>query len=356
MIPIAKPILENEEREAILRVLDSGCLAQGPEVSAFEKEFASFCNANFAVATSSGTTALHVALLSLNIGEGDEVITTPFSFIASSNSILYTGAKPIFCDIEKDTFNIDPKRIEALITPKTKAIMPVHLYGYPANMSAIAKIAKKHNLKIIEDACQAHGAKINGKMVGTFGDAACFSFYPTKNMTTSEGGMITFKNKENYEKSLLLRAHGMKQRYLHETLGYNFRMTDLGAAIGREQLKKLPDFNKKRQKNARYFLENIKSPKVTLPSVDEGFEHVFHQFTIKVENRDAVVKKITDAEIGTGIHYPIPLNEQPFYKTLGYISTTPVAKEIAQKVISIPVHPSLDSKQITYITKVINNL
>ncbi|PIP31024.1 aminotransferase DegT, partial [bacterium (Candidatus Howlettbacteria) CG23_combo_of_CG06-09_8_20_14_all_37_9] len=340
-----------------LRVLDSGCLAQGPEVEAFEKEFAKFVGAKYAVTTTSGTTALWLALMALNIGGGDEVITTPFSFIASSNSILYASAKPIFADIKAETYNIDPAKIENKITKKTKAIIPVHLYGYPAEMEKIMVIAKKYNLKVIEDACQAHGAKINGKSVGSFGDAACFSFYPTKNMTTGEGGIVTFKDKSVYEKALMLRAHGMKIRYHHEILGHNLRMTDIHASIGREQLKKLPDFNKKRQNNAAKLTKTINSKKVNLPQVEDGYEHVFHQFTITTNDRENVIKTLDEKGIGTGIHYPICINEQPFYKKMGYSpEDTPVAHEVSRKVISLPIHPALTDEEIQIISDTINSL
>jgi perosamine synthetase len=356
MIPIASPIIGEEEKEAVLKVLSTGCLAQGQEVEAFEKEFAKFCGSKYAVATSSGTTALEIALRSLNIKNGDEVITTPFSFVASANCILYTGAKPVFCDIERKSFNIDPKKIEDLITNKTKAIIPVHLYGLPANMNEIVKIARKYNLKVIEDACQAHGAEINNQKTGTFGDAACFSFYPTKNMTTGEGGIALFKDRAAYEKALVLRAHGMKVKYHHEILGYNYRMTDIHASIGREQLKKLGNFNKKRQENARYLLNNIKNPKVELPEIINGYTHVFHQFTIMTDDRKKTLEHLHKNGIGSGVHYPICINEQPLYKKLGYKNNTPISKKISEKVVSIPVHPALTDKNLEDIVKAINSL
>lgn len=357
MIPIAKPILGKEEEDAVVRVIRSGCIARGPETQAFESEFAAFCGANSAVGTTSGTTALQLALLALGIGEGDEVITTPFSFIASANSIRYTGARPVFCDIDPVTYNIDPAKIEALITPKTKAILPVHLYGHPAEMDAIMAIAARHKLLVIEDACQAHGANYKGKKTGSIGDAAAFSFYPTKNMGVGEGGMATFRDPEVAKKAMLIHAHGMEPRYYHHMIGYNFRMDDISAAIGREQLKKLPDFNAARQANAKYLIENISNPKVTLPTVVEGCEHVFHQFTIQIDDRDAAVEKLTELGIGTGIHYPVCINEQEYYtKDLGYLCDTSVASEISHKVISIPVHPALSKKNLEEIVSAVNSL
>ncbi len=238
-VNIAQPQIGKEEIKAVTEVLKSGMLAQGPKVAEFEEKFAKFIGVKCAIATTSGTTALHVALLSAGIGPGDEVITTPLTFIATANAILYTGARPVFVDIDEATYNINPDLIEKVITEKTKAIMPVHLYGQSANMTKIMAVARKHKLTVIEDACQAHGARWKEKKVGSFGIGA-FSFYPTKNMTTGEGGMITTDSKEIYEKACLIRAHGSKVKYYHDILGYNFRLTDIGAAIGIEQLKKLP--------------------------------------------------------------------------------------------------------------------
>ena len=238
MISIAKPLIGEEEKQAVLEVLDSGMLAQGPRVKAFEEAFAEMCGVRYAVATSSGTTALHVALLAHGIGPDDEVITTPFTFIASANSILYTGASPQFVDIRSDTFNIDPELIEAAITPRTRAIMPIHLYGLMADMKPIMDIARGHKLAVIEDAAQAHNAMYKGQKAGSFG-TGCFSLYATKNMTSAEGGMVTTDDPEVAERVKLLRNHGMRVRYYHDMLGYNFRMTDLHAAVGLAQLRKL---------------------------------------------------------------------------------------------------------------------
>ena len=256
MIPIAKPLLGKEEIDAVTEVLSSGMIAQGPKVDEFEIAFSEYTGCEYSAAVNSGTAALHIALLAHGIGKGDEVITTPFSFIATANSILYTGAKPVFADIEPDTYNIDPEKIKEKITSKTRAIIPVHLYGHPADMKAIMEIAEDSKLIVVEDACQSHGAAYNGKRVGSFGTGA-FSFYPTKNMTTSEGGMLTTNDKEIAERAKMIRAHGSKVRYLHEMLGFNLRMTDIAAAIGLVQLGKLDKFTAARQKNAEMLTKGL---------------------------------------------------------------------------------------------------
>ena len=355
MIQIAKPIIEKEEEQVVLDVLKSGVIAQGPKVEEFEKNFADYCNTKYAAAVNSGTAALHIALMAMGIKEGDEVITTPFSFIASANCILYVNAKPVFADIDEKTFNISPESVKEKINSKTKAIIPVHLYGQPCDMKAIIEIAQDHNLNILEDACQAHGAEYENKRVGSFGDAAAFSFYPTKNMTTSEGGIITTNNKEIAEKSKIYRNHGQIKRYEHEFLGYNLRMTDICAAIGIEQLKKLDKFNQKRIENAKYLSRKLKNIKgIEVPYVQSNVKHVFHQYTVKIENgkRDEINKKLNDAGIGTGIHYPIPINDQPFYKKISYnADETPVAKETVKKVLSLPIHQSVTKENLDYIAE-----
>jgi len=243
MISMAKPVIGEEEKQAVLEVLDSGFLAQGPRVKAFEEAFAEMTGVKYAIATSSGTTALHLALLAHGIGEDDEIITSPFTFIASANCALFVGAKPVFVDVDERTFNIDASLIEAAVTEKTRAILPVYLYGLCCDMDAIMKIAEKHNLVVIEDACQAHAAEFGGKRAGSFGTGT-FSFYPTKNITSAEGGMITTDDEAINETCRVIRNHGMRRRYYHDQLGYNLRMTDLHAAVGGAQLGKLEKFNK----------------------------------------------------------------------------------------------------------------
>ncbi len=252
MVPISRPLIGEEEKNAVMDVLNSGMLAQGKRTAELEEAFAEICGVQHAVATSSGTTALHVALLAHGIGAGDEVITSSFSFIATANSILYTGAQPVFVDIDPETFNLDPSRIEEAITPRTKAIMPVHIFGQPCDMDAIMEIADRRGLLVIEDACQAHGAEYKGARVGSFG-AGTFSLYPTKNITSGEGGIITTDDPDVAENCRVIRQHGMRQRYYHTELGFNFRMTDLHAAIGIEQCKKLEAFNAARIANARFY-------------------------------------------------------------------------------------------------------
>ena len=351
-VPIAKPIIGEEEIENVVEVLKSGMIAQGPKVMEFEEKFANWIGAKYGIATNSGTSALHVALLACGIGEGDEVITTPFTFIASGNAIVYTGATPVFADIDLDTYTIDPDSIENLITDKTRAILPVQLYGQAADMDKIREIAEKHDLKIIEDAAQAHGAEYNGEKVGTFGDMACFSFYPTKNMTTSEGGMITTNDEELAKKAQMFRAHGASERYHHDEIGYNFRMTDIAAAIGLAQLNVIDEFNNKRISNANYLNEQLKDVEgIVTPKSPDNYKHVYHQYTILVEkgNRDDWVEFLTNKGIGTGIHYPIPLYNQPIYKKLGIEGDCPLAEKAADNVISLPVHPSLTKEDLNLV-------
>jgi dTDP-4-amino-4,6-dideoxygalactose transaminase len=346
VIPISRPLLGEEEQAAARRVIESGMLAQGPRVAEFERAFADFIGVKHAIATSNGTTALHAALLAHNIGPDDEVITTPFTFIASVNAIRYTGATPVFVDID-DSFNLDPNLIEAAITPRTRAIMPVHLYGQPADMEAIGSIAGQHNLAIVEDACQAHGARFAGRNAGSFG-TGCFSFYATKNMTTGEGGMITTDDDGIAQQARLIIAHGMKVRYYHETLGYNYRMTDLAAAIGIEQLKKLPGFNMRRVENAEWFSSHLANiPGLITPVVAPARTHVFHQYTIRITpdyalSRDALAEQLGARGIGAGIYYPLPVHRQQSMQAYAtHKAEYPMAEQMSREVLAIPVHPSV---------------
>jgi dTDP-4-amino-4,6-dideoxygalactose transaminase len=355
MIPISKPYIGEEEKAAVMAVLESGMLAQGPRVAELERLFAELCQTKHAIATSSGTTALNVALLAHEIGPDDEVITTPFTFIASVNSILYVGAKAVLVDIDQETFNIDPALIEDAVTPRTKAIMPVHLYGYVCDMDAILEIADRHGLTIIEDAAQAVGAKDKGRPAGSFG-TGCFSLYATKNVMTGEGGMITTDDDAVAERARMIRSHGMRRRYYHDAMGYNFRLSDIHAAIGIAQMERLDEFTAKRRANAAYLSAHLKGVKI--PEVRAGYEHVWHQYTIRVDGgRDEKVQQLNKAGVGTGIFYPVPAHRQTHLQELGYgASSLPVAEQLAQEVISLPVHPQLSEADLEKIVHEVNGL
>jgi len=354
VINIAKPLLGNEEKQAVLEVIDSGMLAQGPRVKAFEEAFARMCGVQHAIATSSGTTALHLALLAVGIGPGDEVITSPFTFIASANSILYTGARPVFVDIDPTTFNIDPRLIEAAITARTRAILPIHLFGLSCDMDPIMEIAAKHGVVVIEDACQSHAASYKGKRAGSFG-IGTFSFYPTKNMTSAEGGMITTNDQHIDEQCRVLRQHGMRKRYYHDELGFNFRMTDIHGAIGLEQLRKLEARNQQRGVNADYLNKHLQG--VITPVIPAGYEHVFHQYTVRVPGgrRDALRVYLRKHGVDSEVYYPIPVHKQKYYvEQLGNKGFFPEAEQATTEVLSLPVHPGLSQVDLETIVERVN--
>lgn len=362
MIPISKPFVGEAEKQAVIEVLESGHLVQGPRTADLEAKFAALCRTEHAVAVSSGTAALHLVLLAHGIGPGDEVITTPFTFIASVNAILYVGARPVFVDIDAETFNIDPRLIEAAITPRTRALLPVHLYGYPCDMDPIQDIAARHNLVVLEDAAQAAGATYKGRPVGSFG-TGCFSLYATKNIMSGEGGIITTDDDRIAETCRMLRSHGMRRRYYHDMLGYNFRMSDLHAAIGAVQIDRLDELTAARRANAAYFNEHLWS--VVTPSARAGYGHVWHQYTIRIRNgdgapgerRDAAVTRLDGAGIGTGIFYPVPTHKQAHLQALGLGEVVlPVAEQLATEVISLPVHPLLTPSEREYIVAEVNRL
>jgi perosamine synthetase len=349
-IPVAKPLIGRDDIRAVVKVMKSGGLAQGPQVLHFEKEFSKFVNERECVAVNSGTSALHLALLALGIGPGDEVVVPSFTFAATANSVALTGATPIFVDIDPTTYNIDPNLIEAAITPKTKAIQVVHLYGLPADMPRISEIAKKHNLLLIEDAAQAHLAEVNGQKVGTFGDAAAFSFYPTKNMTSGEGGMVVLKDSNTARLCRLYRNQGMEQRYQNEVVGFNLRMTDIHAAIGISQLQKVSKWTDQRKENALYLNANIES--VVTPLTPNGFSHVYHQYTVRVaKNRDLFSKKLNELGIGNSVYYPTQVHKLPSFALPLELPNTQYATE---QVLSLPVHPSLSKKDLIRIADAVN--
>lgn len=356
MINIAKPNLGEEEKKAVCNVIDSGMIACGAIVEKFENEFSNFCNCKYGVATTSGTTALEVALRAVGIGVGDKVLTTAYSFIATTNAIVYTGATPVFADIDKDSFNISPEEIEKKLEADSeiKALLIVHLFGQPCDMDRIVSIANKYNVMLLEDCAQAHGAECNGKKVGSLGIAAAFSFYPTKNMTTGEGGMIVTNDEKVCDNAKMIINHGMKVRYHHDVIGYNYRMTNIAAAIGLCQLSKLEGFNEKRKRNAAFYFNNINNSMLVLPQNREG--HVYHQFTIRVLNnkRKEFITYLEKNEIGYGIFYPLSIPEQRCYDKFGFDTKYNVTDEIKEEVVSIPVHPLLSDSEVETICNVIN--
>lgn len=359
MIPIARPLIGEEEKKKVMEVLDSGIIAAGKVVAEFEDKFAAYIGSRHAIATSSGTTALHIALQAAGVQWGDKVLTTPFTFIATANSILYCGSQPVFCDIDPDTYNMDPQAAEEILKKVSgiKAILLVHLFGLSANMDAFQSLAEKYNILLLEDAAQAHGAQWKGKKVGSFGAASIFSFYPTKNMTTAEGGIILTDDDEIANASRLLRNHGAAVEYQHEILGYNFRMTNIEAAIGLCQLEKLDSFNERRRKNAAFLNENLKNLEwLGLPVEPEGCYHVYHQYTVRVKEREDFMKHLSASGVGSKIYYPLPLHHQNLYKKLGYGGLHyPVAEAAAREVVSLPVHPALSDEELKNIVSVVSS-
>jgi perosamine synthetase len=353
-IPIAKPQAGDEEIEAVARVLRSGMFAQGPEVKMFEEQFAGYCGASHGIAVNNGTAALHAVLAAAGIGPGDEVIVPSFSFIATATCVSMCGARPVFADVDPQYFTLDPESANALITRSTKAIIGVHLFGQPFDIDPIREVCDDNHALLIEDAAQAHGALCHGKKVGGLGDAACFSFYPTKNMTTGEGGMITTGDAEYAAKIRRFINHGQSEKYLHTTLGYNYRMTDIGAAIGVVQLKKLDAANARRQHNAGYFDRHLKAAGLVLPARREDCAHVYHQYVVKVTRecalpREDLMQALKTKGIGTAVHYPIPIHLQPVYQSIADNVACPVSCELAQQVMSLPVHPLVTDEQLAYI-------
>lgn len=361
MIRIAAPQVGEAEIEAMARTVASGQLAQGAEVAAFEEEFAAHAGARFGVAVSSGTAALHVALLAHGIGPGASVVTTPFSFIATANAILMAGARPLFADIAAADFNIDPEAVARAIEPDTKAILAVHLYGQAAPLAELRQLAAERGLVLIEDACQAHGAGYNGETVGASG-TACYSFYPTKNMTTGEGGIILTDDAEVDRLARMIRSHGSSERYRHEVLGYNFRMTDPAAAIGRVQLKRLDGFNGKRRANAAALNEALAGiPGLVTPPELPGRRHVYHQYAVRLTedfplSREEFAQALKAEGVESDIHYPAPITRQPFFTGLGEWPSMPVAEQAAAEVLSLPVHPGLDEKDMAAVAEAVGRV
>jgi len=360
MIHIAAPEIGPEEIKAVNKVLESGMLAQGPVVAAFEEAFAAFCGTTYSLAVNNGTAALHAALYAAGVGPGDEVITTPFSFIATINPILMVGARPVLVDIEPETFNIDVSKIEAAVTDKTKAIIPVHLYGQPVDWDELQAIADKHGLKLIEDACQAVGAEYKGKKAGSLGDLACFSLYATKNIMCGEGGVVTTNNEDYAQAVKHFRQHGMVAQYEYGDIGYNYRLSDLHAAIAVEQLKKADRFTAARQATAKKLDEGLKGIKGLIsPVTAPDRTHVYHQYTMRVTDefpmgRDEFVQYLRDHEVGAGVYYPKGLHQYPHIAKLGYkVGDFPEGEKAGAQVVSLPVHPKVTDDDVAVMVKVI---
>lgn len=355
---MARPVISAEERRRVAEVLRSGRLAAGPVVAEFEEAFAAYIGAPHVVMTSSGTSALQAALVACAIGRGDKVLTTPLSFVATATAITSLGAVPVFVDVEPATGNIDPQALEEAVAehPDARALLVVHLYGHPADMPAILSVADRAGLIVIEDCAQAHGAAIGEKRAGCFGHAAAFSFYATKNMTTGEGGAVVTAEPEVAERARLFINHGQRERYLHESLGLNLRMTDLQAAIGLGQLRRLPRMNARRQAHAAYFDGHIDNPAVEKPGVRAGYVHVYHQYTVRVDGRDRFVKHLNACGVAAAVHYPLTIPEQPCYRSLPCVARPcPVAEGIARRVVSIPVHAALTLGELRRVVAAVNS-
>ncbi|WP_435552407.1 DegT/DnrJ/EryC1/StrS family aminotransferase [Natrinema sp. CGMCC1.2065] len=350
-VPIADPELSEAALERVESLLADGRLADGPEVRAFEDEFAAYCGTDAGVATSNGTTALHAALEAIGLADGEAVITSPFSFVASANAVRLAGGKPVFADIDPETYTLDPADVRRVLRERDDVVglLPVHLYGLPADMAALCEIANDHDLFVLEDACQAHGAAVDGTRVGGFGDAACFSFYPTKNMTTAEGGMIVTDRDDVAERAASYVNHGRDVGgtggYDHVELGHNYRMTSLEAAIGRAQLDRLAERNRARRENAAVYDEALAELPVETPTEPAGYRHVYHQYTVRTHDRDALAATLEDRDVGTGIYYETPIHRQPAYETVSSAAAKfPVAERAADEVLSLPVHPTLSER------------
>ena len=360
-IPVARPVIGPDEVSAVSDVLKSGMLAQGERVAEFEQKFALYCGTAQAVAVNNGTAALHAALLASHVGPGDEVIVPAFSFIATATAVSMCGAKPVFADVDEQTFNIRPDQVNERITHKTKAVIGVHLFGQPFDVEPVAAICEEKNLALIEDAAQAHGAVYHGAKVGNFGRAGCFSFYATKNMITGEGGMVTTSDKPTADRLRLLINHGQSEKYLHTVLGYNYRMTDIAAAIGIVQLKKLDKFNLRRRKNAEYYSANLAAKGLVVPKLADNIQHVYHQYVVRLTDqfplsRSAFMDRLKAKGIGSAVHYPIPIHRQPLYAPVTEPDPCPVATRLSETVLSLPVHPSLDTKDLAFVCETVNRV
>ncbi len=348
--------IQQEMTNAVLSVMESTHFILGPQGKALEEAVAAYIGVEHAVAVASGTDALHLALCAADIKRGDEVITTPFTFIATAEAISYVGATPVFVDIDPVTFNIDANKIESAITDRTRAVIPVHLYGQAANMGAIMAVAKKRGLRVIEDCAQSFGAEYQGRKSGTFGDFGCFSFFPSKNLGGyGDGGMIVTGSEELADRLRSLRNHGSRVRYYHDEIGFNSRLDEIQASILRIKLKHIDEYNEKRRKNALLYNKHLAGIQVRLPSEESGTKHVFHQYTIRVENRDTVKKRLDEGKVTSSmIYYPVPLHLQAAYRDLDIKQgSLPEAEQAAREVLSLPMYPELSETQIRQVAEAV---
>jgi len=353
VIPIAAPDVGEVEMDAVRDVIESGQLADGPEVRRFEDAFADICGTEYAVATTNGTTALHATFEALGVGEGDAVITTPFSFVASANAVRLAGAEPVFADVEPETLTIDPRSVAGILAERDDvvAVLPVHLYGMPAEMDRLQALADAHDVALVEDAAQAHGARYQGEVVGSIGDAGCFSFYPTKNATSAEGGMVTTDDPDLAERVRRFCDHGRVTGYEHAEVGHNFRLTSVCAAIGRAQLDRLPSFNLARRGNAAYLNDRLADTAVETPTERPGVRPVYHQYTIRTDDREALASHLEARGVDSAVYYPTPIHQQPAYE--GCDADAPVAERAADRVLSLPIHPGLSVAEIREIARAV---
>lgn len=347
--------MKDEINSTVLNVIQSTAFIMGPQGKALEQSIAEYHRVKFAVGVASGTDALHLALRAADTGPGDEVITTPFTFIATAEAISYVGAVPVFVDIRPDTFNMDVSQIASKITKRTKAILPVHLYGQAADMGPLMEIAKKHDLKVIEDCAQSFGAEYRGKMTGAFGDMGCFSFFPSKNLGCyGDGGMVITDNKNLAERLQSLRNHGSRVRYYHDEIGYNSRLDEIQAAILNVKFKRIDAYNDNRRKNAALYTKYLAAPGIQTPVETGDGKHVYHQYTIRLKDRDAVKKRLDEAKMSSMIYYPVPLHLQTAYKYLGMgTGSLPVSELAAREVLSLPMYPELTEEQIKTVAEAV---
>ena len=349
--------IKDEIEQGLAQTIENCSFILGPNVQGFEKEAADYLGAKHAIGVASGTDALHLALAAEGIGAGDEVITTAFTFIATAEAICYVGAKPVFVDIDPRTFNIDPEAIEQAITPKTKAVMPVHLFGQPADMARIKEICAKHNLKLIEDCAQSFGARIDGKQTGSIGNAAGFSFFPSKNLGAfGDGGLVTTNSDETAAKVKMLRNHGSDVRYYHDVIGYNSRLDDMQAVILRVKLKRIEQYNQGRRRAAHLYSKLMADLPLTVPYEDGLGEHVYHQYTLLCDRRDDVLKALQDKQIGCAIYYPVPLHRQNVFKEAYADVSLPVTESVAASCMALPICPNLSDENIETIVGVIRSV